>query len=193
MNVHFVVTMGAKELEKAEQQGLLEFFRLTSKINTSNMICFDFEGKIKKYDSPEEILEDFYPMRLAYYQKRKVRGASLFRWSIFLHFYMQDYLANELQMAFEKLTNQARFVQMIINKELVVSNRRKSDIVADLRKYKFRPFSKTSAKTSGETEPAEEEDGEEEGNQADFDYLLGMAIWSLTKEKVCLGDRLEYD
>jgi hypothetical protein len=24
------------------------------------MICFDFEGKIKKYDSPEEILEDFY-------------------------------------------------------------------------------------------------------------------------------------
>ena len=76
MNVHFVVTMAAKELEKAEQQGLLEFFRLTSKINTSNMICFDFEGKIKKYDSPEEILEDFYPMRLAYYQKRKVCGTS---------------------------------------------------------------------------------------------------------------------
>jgi DNA topoisomerase-2 len=74
--VHFIVTMGAKELEKAEGQGLHEFFRLTSKINTSNMICFDFEGKIKKYDSPEEILEDFYPMRLAYYQKRKVSGAS---------------------------------------------------------------------------------------------------------------------
>lgn len=66
--------MAAKELEKAEKQGLYEFFRLTSKINTSNMICFDFEGKIKKYDSPEEILEDFYPMRLAYYQKRKVSG-----------------------------------------------------------------------------------------------------------------------
>ena len=73
MNVHFVITMGAKELEKAEQQGLLEFFRLTSKINTGNMICFDFEGKIKKYDSAEDLLEDFYPVRLAYYQKRKVR------------------------------------------------------------------------------------------------------------------------
>lgn len=89
-------------------------------------------------------------------------------------------------MALEKLTNQARFVQMIVNKELVVSNRKKSDIVADLRKHKFRPFPKTSGKTSGETEPAEEEDDEEEGTQADFDYLLGMAIWSLTKEKVCL-------
>lgn len=97
---------------------------------------------------------------------------------------MQDYLANELQMAFEKLTNQARFVQMIVNKELVVSNRKKVDIVADLRRHKFRPFSKTSAPTGGETEPAEEDN--EEGAQTDFDYLLGMPIWNLTKEKVCL-------
>lgn len=64
--------MSAKDLEKAEAQGLLEFFKLTSKLNTSNMICFDFEGKIKKYDTAEDILEDFYPARLAYYQKRKV-------------------------------------------------------------------------------------------------------------------------
>jgi DNA topoisomerase-2 len=64
--------MGTKELEKAEQQGLLDFFKLTGKISTSNMICFDFDGKIRKYDSPEEIVDAFYPMRLAYYQKRKV-------------------------------------------------------------------------------------------------------------------------
>ncbi|KAJ3510178.1 hypothetical protein NLJ89_g4828 [Agrocybe chaxingu] len=171
LNVHFVVTMNAKDLEKAEEQGLVEFFKLSSKINTSNMICFDFEGKIKKYDTPEEILEDFYPMRLAYYQKRK------------------DYLANEIQTAFEKLTNQARFVQMIIDKQLVVSNRKKVDIVADLRKHKFRPFPKAKGKPAGETEPAaEDEDGEEETganeSSADFDYLLGMAIWSLTKEKI---------
>jgi len=65
--------MAAKELEKAEQQGLLEFFKLTAKINTSNMICFDYDQKIRKYDSAEDILEDFYPIRLIYYQKRKVR------------------------------------------------------------------------------------------------------------------------
>jgi DNA topoisomerase II len=76
---------------------------------------------------------------------------------------------------------------MIVSKELVVSNRKKSDIVVDLRNHKLRPFPKTSAKTGGETEPAEEEDNEEEESQGDFDYLLGMAIWSLTKEKVCLG------
>ena len=63
--------MAAKDVEKAEEQGLVEFFKLTGKLNTSNMICFDFEGKIKKYNSPEEIIEEFYPKRLAHYQKRK--------------------------------------------------------------------------------------------------------------------------
>ena len=72
MNVHFVVTLGEKDMIKAEEQGLHEFCKLTGKINTSNMICFDFDGKIKKYSSPEEIIEDFYPVRLAWYQKRKV-------------------------------------------------------------------------------------------------------------------------
>jgi DNA topoisomerase-2 len=74
--VHFVVNMAAKDVEKAEEQGLTEFFKLTSKINTSNMICFDSDGKIRKYNSPEEIIDEFYPKRLAYYQKRK---ASTFR------------------------------------------------------------------------------------------------------------------
>ena len=100
---------------------------------------------------------------------------------------VQDYLANEIQTAFEKLTNQARFVQMIVNKEIVVSNRKKAEIVADLRKHDFRPFPKvSSAKATGETEPTEEAEEEPDGNesQADFDYLLGMPIWSLTKEKV---------
>ena len=70
--------MSPKGLEKAEQQGLVDYFKLTGKISTSNMICFDFDCKIKKYESPEEILEDFYPKRLAYYSKRKVRSVSVF-------------------------------------------------------------------------------------------------------------------
>jgi DNA topoisomerase II len=65
--------MDAKDVEKAEKQGLVEFFKLTTKISTSNMICFDLEGKIRRYSSAEDILEEYYPARLAYYQKRKVR------------------------------------------------------------------------------------------------------------------------
>jgi DNA topoisomerase-2 len=74
---------------------------------------------------------------------------------------------------------------MIINKDLVVSNRKKVDIVADLRRHRFRPFPKVSgAKASGEDEEAEEDEDDNVGDLADYDYLLGMPIWSLTKEKV---------
>lgn len=107
--------------------------------------------------------------------------------------HVQDFLANELQNQLDKLNNQARFIRMIVDKELIVSNRRKVDIVAELRKKQFRPFPKVAkAKAAGETEDVVEEDEDESGsggesstgNVTDYDYLLGMAIWSLTKEKV---------
>ena len=96
-------------------------------------------------------------------------------------------MANELQLAFEKLTNQARFVQMIVDKDLTVSNRKKIDIVNELRKKKFWPFPKVlKARAAGETEEVAEEEQEEGAGESDYDYLLGMPIWSLTKEKVRL-------
>lgn len=72
---------------------------------------------------------------------------------------------------------------MIIDKKLSVSNRRKVDIVADLRRLEFRAFPKRNSKEGDENE-AVDEDGEEGESVADYDYLLGMAIWSLTKEKI---------
>lgn len=75
---------------------------------------------------------------------------------------------------------------MIVDKQLSVSNRKKADIVVELRKKEFRPFPKVSkAQASGETEEVVE-DEEEQGSDSDYDYLLGMPIWSLTKEKVHL-------
>ena len=59
---------------------------------------------------------------------------------------------------------------MIVNKELVVSNRKKADTIDKLCQKKFQPFPNAAkAKAAGET---------------DYDYPLGMAIWSPTKEKV---------
>jgi len=85
-------------------------------------------------------------------------------------------------------------VKMIVDKELVVSNRKKTAIVEELRQKNFRPFPKVSkAKAAGENEDAEEEAGEEatqsgttSSTSSDYDYLLGMPIWSLTTEKVCM-------
>lgn len=76
---------------------------------------------------------------------------------------------------------------MIVDKKLVVSNRKKVDIVADLRHHEFRPYPKkpkgpkVSDDDDNQDNAAEEVDDELD---TDFDYLLTMPIYNLTKEKV---------
>lgn len=96
-------------------------------------------------------------------------------------------MCDELERQYERLSNQARFVDMIIKKELVVSNKKKADLCTELRKLEFRPFPKVrKAKDAGEDQEAQDDDEEDQpvGASSDYDYLLGMAIWSLTREKV---------
>lgn len=43
----------------------------TRPLSTSNIHLYTADGNIKKYESPEEILKDFYDVRMAFYTKRK--------------------------------------------------------------------------------------------------------------------------
>jgi DNA topoisomerase II len=81
---------------------------------------------------------------------------------------------------------------MIIDGALVVSKKKKDVLVAELRRLNFRPFPKKSdARKAGEIEDivmgdAADDSADEgvEGGAKDYDYLLGMPIWSLTQERV---------
>ena len=58
-----------------------------------------------------------------------------------------------------------------------------------MRKLEFTPFpKKAKARAAGETAPTLDDPDEDEdasvNGMGDYDYLLGMAIWSLTREKV---------
>lgn len=59
-------------MAKAEQEGLDKKFKMTGSIATSNMVAFDAEGRIRKYDSVDVILEEFCHMRMKFYKLRKV-------------------------------------------------------------------------------------------------------------------------
>jgi DNA topoisomerase-2 len=69
--------MSEKEMKAAEAEGLEKRFKMSTQISTSNMVCFDLNGKIRKYSSPEEIINDFYHKRIEFYGLRKVCSASL--------------------------------------------------------------------------------------------------------------------
>jgi DNA topoisomerase-2 len=65
--------MNEANMKAAEEEGLDKRFKISNSITTSNMVCFDLNGKIKKYTSAEEILVDFFHKRLEFYGLRKVR------------------------------------------------------------------------------------------------------------------------
>jgi len=97
-------------------------FHLVKKFSITNMHLFDRNGTIKKYDSPLEIMEEYFIVRLELYRKRK------------------EYLLNNLKYELEKISNKVKFILMIINKELKINNRKKLDIESDLETHKFDKF-----------------------------------------------------
>ena len=56
----------------AVDEGLEEKFKLSKSIATSNLVAFDEQGRITKYGSVEDIMKEFYGIRIKFYQKRKV-------------------------------------------------------------------------------------------------------------------------
>jgi len=185
--VHFIVRMEEKFMKSALEEGLEEKFKLTRSVATSNLVAFDAEGRITKYATPEDILKEFFKVRIKMYEKRKVR--KLLLCLINRANGEQEYQLNEFNKELEKFTNQARFIQMIIDGKLVVSKKKKKDLVAELKQKGFKAFLKTvDASKDGENEPVvennEDDDEDVEAAASSYDYLLGMAIWSLTKERV---------
>ena len=75
-DVHFVVQMDEKHMNKAIEEGLEEKFKLSRTLATSNLVAFDPEGRITKYASVEDIMKEFFQVRIKFYEKRKVSNRS---------------------------------------------------------------------------------------------------------------------
>ncbi|KAH7527866.1 hypothetical protein FEM48_Zijuj05G0012000 [Ziziphus jujuba var. spinosa] len=173
ITVDILVHMPEENLVAAKQEGLLKKFKLTTTISTSNMHLFDAKGVIKKYDTPEQILEEFFHLRLEFYEKRK------------------QVLLDNLEMELLKLENKVRFILGVVNGEIIVSNRKRADLFLELQQKGFTPFPKKAKSVEPEVAGATDYTEETEDNSnpdgvriSDYEYLLSMAIGTLTLEKV---------
>ncbi|KND03704.1 DNA topoisomerase 2 [Spizellomyces punctatus DAOM BR117] len=165
-SVHFIVTLTEEQMALAEKEGLEKRFKLVSSISTSNLVCFDQEGRIRKYESVEDIFTEFCDLRRKYYQKRK------------------EYLLNQLNSDLTKLDNKVRFVTEIIQGELVVQNKKRDALLQELRHRKYVPIHNKKEKPDVDEEAEDEEESTKESKGHGYDYLLSMPIWNLTMEKV---------
>ena len=121
VSVDFEVTFPRGNLEELESKcdeitginGIEKLLKLTTTISSTNMHMFDADRKLHKYGSIEEIINDFYMVRIDVYGKRKA------------------YLIDILEKKLVKLSNKARYIQeTLVN---VIDLRRKTaQVVTEL-------------------------------------------------------------
>ena len=203
--VCFEVTLLDEYAKKFKQDDELfkKTFNLTSNINIKNMVLFSPEGKLKKYNSIEEILQTFYDLRLNYYVLRK------------------EYMISLLKKEVATLSNKARFIKMVIEDEIVIKRKKRAVLVNELYELKFDTQTMLNEKKQKTKEEIHREmelqnntniedensinvndgnnisDNDENSEQKnkkneikpkvpikEYDYLLNMNLWSLTQEKI---------
>src|SRR5207247_5435900 len=69
--VDLEIELNPEKVKYVEKKGFEKVFKLTSSLATSNMMCFDSNNKLVKYNSPEDILNQ---IRLNFYVYRRVRS-----------------------------------------------------------------------------------------------------------------------
>ena len=107
--IDFVIAFDGKNAVDAwmaaDDDGVTAFeteLSLTSNrfLSTTNMHLFDSRGRIRKYDSVGDILEEFYALRLGAYELRKKR------------------LLERMRMDAKTLEQKVRFLDLVISDEL---------------------------------------------------------------------------
>lgn len=121
-NVHFEIQM-IEKYEHLSLEDAIEFFGLSSTINISNMVVLtDNNIHIKKFDTPEIIIEEFIPYRLEMYKLRK------------------DTQLRDLRLIISKFENKIRFIKYILDGKLILSNSSKQNIIDKLVEFDFQKF-----------------------------------------------------
>jgi len=99
--------------------GIEKLLKLFTTVSTTNMHMFDSNIKLHKYNSAEEIIEDFYNIRLSTYQKRK------------------DRLVADMEKKLVKLSNRARYIQETLASNIDLRRKTAEQVTALLTGMNF--------------------------------------------------------
>jgi DNA topoisomerase-2 len=120
--VEFVITFGKGKLAELEAgkgeygaNGLEKMLKLYTTSSTTNMNLFNSEDKLRKYDNVEEIIDDYYDIRLEYYEDRK------------------DFMIEALERELLILSNKAKYIQELINGTIDLRKKKKQEITSMLQ------------------------------------------------------------
>lgn len=132
--------------------------KVATAFSTTNMHLYH-NGVIKKYESPEEIIDDFYDIRLDFYDKRK------------------QYMLNELNHKLALNSAKYRFMVEIMEDKINIYKKKKDQIIQIL--------DGTAAEVAADPAyPKFRSKATDEEGKETYEYLLSMRVDSFSYEKL---------
>lgn len=113
-NLKLKHTADVPKFEITMENPTLEKLKLTNSISTSNMVLFVEDGKLRKFDDVDSIIEYFCGKRYSLYTERK-------KWKL-------DKLKKELM----EYKNKLRFITEVNDDKIIVFRRKEEDIIKEL-------------------------------------------------------------
>jgi DNA topoisomerase-2 len=116
--IEFVITFSNGKLEELEtikgehgSNGIEKLLKLYSTSSTTNMNLFNYEDKLKKYETVEEIIDDYYKTRLEYYRYRK------------------ENMIDTLEKTIMILSNKAKYIKEVLEDTIDLRKKKKQEIM----------------------------------------------------------------
>jgi len=189
--VQIVVDLTEEAFNKSDDE-ITKILRLNGSVSMNNLVAFNTAGQLTLYNTPEAIIEEFFETRMKMYRQRK------------------SVLEQEMDADLELLEQKCRFILAVVNQEIELRNRKREDLVSQLKEMGFVPKSslrvtlrkeaamKASAEdanASGDDEDVDDEEsnvskgteksesGGKKFAKSEYDYLLKLPLWSLTLER----------
>jgi DNA topoisomerase-2 len=176
--VNFTVKFHAGALEKLEAtttsdeniNGIEKYMRLASSHSTSNMYLFDADDKLRKYETVEDIVKDYYKTRVKMYRQRI------------------EYIVDVLQKELCLLSNKAKYI--IENLEGTIDLRRKKkqqiidlliakeyDMLEDDTEFKYLVKMPMDSVSEENVEKIMKQKGDKEAELAKYKKMKPTSLW----------------
>ena len=117
--VYFKITLDGKKSDDLSEKELVQRFKLNKKISISNMHLYDKDDKIKKYGNVNDILREFYQVRLDAYTVRK------------------NYYLDKYQKELDALKWKMKFIEDVLEDRIIINRKKRDEIVEQLIKKKY--------------------------------------------------------
>jgi DNA topoisomerase-2 len=112
-NIDYTIKFNRSVLEKLDDEKIIKLLKLEES-STEIFSTLDEFGKLKIFETSEEIIEYFVNFRLTYYYKRK------------------DFQLAKLNRELKILSNRGRFIKAILDEKLKINNVSKDEIIVGI-------------------------------------------------------------